>query len=64
MQPVHTTHGCSLWKWIIARWDYFGNHVLFDVGIEDRFCFWHDWWCGYYLLKEQFPALFLLLVSC
>lgn len=39
MQPVRTTHDCSLWKGIIARWDYFGNHVLFDVGIEDRFVY-------------------------
>ena len=60
MQPVRTTHGRSFWKGIIASWDYFSNHVIFDVGIEDRIFLWHDQWCGYHLLKEQFSAFFLL----
>uniref|UniRef100_A0A2N9G8A9 Reverse transcriptase zinc-binding domain-containing protein n=1 Tax=Fagus sylvatica TaxID=28930 RepID=A0A2N9G8A9_FAGSY len=52
------THGCSLWKGILSRWDIFHHHVKLVAGLGSRTLFWHDHWCGDIPLKVRFPVLF------
>jgi hypothetical protein len=59
-RPVRGTHGCSLWKEIMAGWDNFHSYIFFDVGTGNRVQFWHDKWCGDRPLKD----MFLLLYEC
>uniref|UniRef100_A0A2N9H909 Reverse transcriptase zinc-binding domain-containing protein n=1 Tax=Fagus sylvatica TaxID=28930 RepID=A0A2N9H909_FAGSY len=57
-KPVSGSHGCSLWKGIMANWDIFQSYIVFEVGKGDKVRFWHDKWCGDYSLKDEFPILF------
>ena len=57
-KAIRGSHGCSLWKGIMAGWEDFSTHILFDVGVSNRVRFWHDRWCGSRLLKDMFPLLF------
>jgi hypothetical protein len=57
-KAIRGSHGCSLWKGIMVGWDDFSAHILFDVGIGSRVCFWHNRWCGSRILKDMFPLLF------
>ncbi len=41
-KSIRGSHGCSLWKGIMARWEDFSTHILFDVGHGNRVRFWHD----------------------
>jgi hypothetical protein len=52
-RPVRGTHGCSLWKEIMAGWDNFHSYIFFDVGTSNRVQFWHDKWCGDRPLKDM-----------
>jgi hypothetical protein len=57
-RPVRGSHGCSLWKGIMANWDVFQKYIVFEVGKGDKVRFWHDKWCGDRSLKDDFPHLF------
>jgi hypothetical protein len=35
-RPVRGSHGCSLWKGIIANWDVFQSYFVFEVGKGDK----------------------------
>ena len=57
-RPIRGSHGCSLWKGIMAHWDLFQRYIGFEVGKGNKVRFWHDNWCGDGLLKDKFPILF------
>jgi hypothetical protein len=60
-KEVLGTFGVAVWKHIRREWDKFCNFVRFEVGVESRVCFWHDWWCGDRSLKQCFPVLFSIV---
>ena len=57
-RPVRGSHGCNLWKEIMANWDYFQKYIVFEVGNGNKVQFWYDKWCGDYALKDSFLLLF------
>ena len=57
-RPIWGSHGCSLWKGIMAGWVAFSTYIQFDVGKGDKVWSWQDKWCGDRLLTEVFPLLF------
>ena len=57
-RPVCGSHGCNLWKGIMANWDSFQKYIVFEVGNGNKVQFWYDKWCGDYALKDRFPLLF------
>ena len=57
MGQVRGSHGCGLWKGILAVWETFLQNVAFWVGHGNRVRFWLDRWCGDRTLKEEYPAL-------
>ena len=57
-RPVRGSHGCSLWKGIMANWDIFQSYIVFEAGKGDKMRFWYDRWCGDHPLKDEFPLLF------
>ena len=57
-RPIWGSHGCSLWKGIMAGWEAFSTTNQFDMGKGDKVWSWQDKWCGDRLLKEVFPLLF------
>ena len=57
-RPIRGSHGCSLWKGIMAIWDIFQSYIFFEVGKGNKVQFWHDKWCGDRPLKDMFPLLY------
>ena len=45
-RQIRGTHGCSLWKEIMAGREIIHSFIFLDVGRGIRVQFWHDNWCG------------------
>lgn len=39
------------------------GHIKCMVGDCKRVCFWHDVWCGDFVLKDLFPELFAITAN-
>jgi hypothetical protein len=57
-RQIRSTHGCSLWKGIMAGREIIHSFIFLDVGKGIRVQFWHDNWCGDGALKDLFPLLY------
>jgi hypothetical protein len=63
-RPVRGSHGCSLWKGIMAIWDIFRAISFLRCVKVIRSNFWHDKWCGDCSLNDMFPLLFECSRDC